>query len=204
MKKTISFTIGIILVIALTVFGISYLLSLHKVSFSLKNNTTSVTIYRSNKQKIKQITSGNHIFLTKGNYYAIPEGSNISKNQIDFSVTNKDMIVSINPDFSTDYLNSLLPKEEPAVRAAITAKYPSVFASYTLAKETLYKQADWFGALLEPKVSDPRDQRDPYHIVLQKQNSTWQVIRRPEYILTSADYKDVPIDVLRAINLIVE
>ncbi len=101
-------------------------------------------------------------------------------------------------------MNSLLLNEKPAISNAIATKYPSVFTEYALTHQTLYKKGEWAGGLLEPKVQDKREQKDPYRIVLRKQNDTWEVIRRPEYILTSSKYKDVPTDVLDAINLITE
>lgn len=204
MKKKIFISIGILVTIAVVALGVSYLLSLHKVSFTLSKYVTGATIYKEDKQKVKQITSASHIMLTDGNYYVVPEGDHIATDKIDFTVDKKDKTVSIDPPYSKSYLEALLQKEQPAINEAVHTKYPSLIDGYTLTRGQLYKQGEWFGGLLEPKVSDLREQKDPYRIVLHKQNGTWEVIRRPEYILTSSRYEEVPIDILRAINLIVE
>lgn len=200
MKKTILITIGVILIIALSAFGTSYLLSHHKVSFVLQNGTTSATIYQSDKKKAGQVTPNGHLLLKKGDYYAIPDGSNIATTPVNFTVMERDLTVTINPDYSEAYLNTLLVGETPAITAAITTKYPSILATYTLDQSTLYKRGDWYGGLLLPKVKDIREQEDFYRIVLHKENDKWQVIRRPEYILTASQFTSVPTDILSAIN----
>jgi hypothetical protein len=204
MKKKLLIGFGSIIGIVLIALGTSYLLSLHKVSFVFQNSAASATIYSSDKQKLRQITPNGSLLLREGTYYAIPDGDDLSKAPINFTVKDEDVTVTIDPAYSKAYLNELLIKEKSAISAAITAKYPSIFSNYTLTRETLYERGDWAGGLLEPKVSDVRDERDPYRVVLHKEDSTWKVIRRPEYILTSSKYEDVPVDVLRAINSIVE
>lgn len=203
MKKKILISLGILVIIALVVFGVSYLISLRKASFVLHDDITRATIYRKDKQKVKDISSDSSMFLRKGTYYIIPEGENFSKDPINFTVNNKDVTVEVNPSYTNEYLSELLKDEQPAIMTAITEKYPSLITGYTLNRGTLYKKGEWFGGLLQPKVTDPRDQRDPYRIVLHKNGDEWEVVRRPEYILTSSRYKEVPIDVLRAVNLIV-
>lgn len=204
MKKKLFIGIGSIIAVIMIAAGTSYLLSLHKISFTLQNGVTGATIYRSNKQEVLRISSNGNILLKNGDYYLIPEGPNLSRDPIIFKVADKDMAVSVNPPYSKEYLNGLLDKEKPAVIAAITGKYPSVFTNYTLTRGALYRKGEWFGGLLKPNISDRREQKDPYRIVLQKKDGRWEVIRRPEYVLTSSKYKEVPVDILRTVNLTVE
>jgi uncharacterized protein YpmB len=204
MKKKLLIGFGSIISILLIALGTSYLLSFHKVSFEFQNDVTSATIYDSDKQELRRIDPNGSMFLKKGKYYAIPQGNSLSNDSINFTVEDKDMTVMIDPAYSKEYLKDLLTKEKSAIATAISAKYPSIFSQYTLTHETLYRRGDWSGGLLEPKVSDERDERDSYRVVLYKEDKTWKVVRRPEYILTSSKYEDVPVDVLRAINSIIE
>ncbi len=204
MKKKLFIGLGFIVAIVLVAFGTNYLLSFHKVSFAFQNDVASATIYGSDKQELRRVEPNGSMLLKKGKYYAIPEGNNLSKDPINFTVEDKDKTITIDPAYSKEYLKELLTKEKSVISAAITAKYPSVFSKYTLTHETLYGRGDWSGGLLEPIVSDVRDQRDPYRIVLHKENGDWKVVRRPEYVLTSSKYETVPVDVLRAINSIIE
>ncbi len=205
MKKRLYISSAIIIIVLALLVSANFLLSFHKITFSLANDVTSATIYRSNKQKIKDITTKDTTaFLKNGSYYLIPKGTNISQDAINFSVKKGSKTIAVNPSYSKEYLADLLKKEEAPIETALTTKYPSVLAEYTLKQGNLYQHGDWFGGLLAPVVDDARDQKDPYRVVLHKQNGTWQVVRRPEYILTSAQYTNVPIGILRAINLLVE
>ena len=113
------------------------------------------------------------------------------------------MTISVNPSYTDESLSKTLEVEQGAIESAIAAKYPDVYNNYTLRQGVLYEQGQWFGGLLKPKVVDTRDQKDPYRIVLHKKDTSWEVIRRPEYILTSSRYQEVPVEVLREINAIV-
>lgn len=203
MKKRMYISIGAIIAVLAAVLGASYLLSFHKVSLTLQKEVNGVTIYRSDKQKVKHLTADGNILLQAGKYHLVPEGNDISQDAIDFTVNNSDMIISVDPSYTKKHLSDLLEQEKSAIGAAIALRYPSIITGYSLKQETLYKKGEWFGALLAPIVSDPRDQKDPYRIVLHKKDGTWEVIRRPEYILTSSKYPDVPSDILRAINKLI-
>lgn len=187
--------------VMLVVIGVSYWNSLHRVSFTLEN-TSSITIFNSEGKELNRLSSNSDIRLQSGDYYVIPEGEDISNDKISFSVKDEDKTVNINPPFSDEYLNNLIEDEIKDIQQAISSRYTEVFKSYSLNKGTLYQRGDWFGGLLSPNVSSSR-QRDPYRIVLHKKDGEWQVVRRPEYILTASRYSEVPIEVLRQINRIV-
>lgn len=204
MKKKIIISIGILILAALAIFGANYLLSFHKVLFALENDTASITIYNSDDKEVGKLSSNSDISLQAGEYYIIPGGENIATDKIAFTVNKDDTNVIINPPYTKEYLESVLKGEKLAIEAAITTKYPSLISEYTIKHGTLYERGDWFGGLLAPKVSDIRDERDAYRIVLHKKDTSWEVIRRPEYTLSSSRYKEVPITILRAVNAIVE
>ena len=204
MKKKLYISIGMIILGLGIILGANYLLSLHKVTFTLDSNVTSAAIYRVDSHKIKDIKTNTTILLQAGKYYLIPEGKNINEDKIGFTVNKGDMTVSINPDYTKEYLNTLLKTEKPLVEAVVASKYPTLIGNYTFQQETLYKRGEWFGALLAPKVDDARDQLSPYRIILYKKDGKWEVLRRPEYVLNSSKYTNVPIEVLRAINKLVQ
>lgn len=192
-----------IIAVLVLVAGASFLISFHKVSLTLQKEVTGATLYRADKQKIKHFTANNTILLQSGKYYIIPEGDHVSQEAINLTVSSNDMTIDIDPYYTKEYLNDLFTQEKLSIRAAITSKYPLIITGYSLEQETLYKKGEWFGALLVPHISDPRDQRDSYRIVLHKKNGNWEVIRRPEYVLTSSKYPDIPTDILRSINKLV-
>lgn len=203
MKKRFLLITIVFMILLLAGFGIHYLLSLRKVSFVFEGGTEKITIYNSDKKNVKELSSNSHTFLREGSYYFVPYGANLSSDTIEFSVSNSDKTIVVHPSFTDEYLADELQKEIGAIETSISLKYPSLYNNYTLSQGALYKQGDWFGGLLKPKVSDIRDEKDPYRIILHKKDGGWQVIRRPEYILSASRYEEVPLDVLRAINSIV-
>lgn len=202
MKKLLP-TVTIFVIITVIITGVFYLLSLRKVTFDIQSNVNNVIIYNSNDNEVNRISSSGDISLREGDYYVISEGEHLDTGKIHFTVEKNNKTVTINPSYSEGHLNDLLGNEIKDIEAAISSRYPSLISEYTLERGSLYRHGDWFGGLLAPKVSDIRQQRDPYRVVLHKKDSEWQVIRRPEYILTSSRHSEVPIGVLRQINQIV-
>ncbi len=203
MKKRFFLTIIALLILLFAGLGVHYLLSLRKVTLNLDEQTDEVTVYTSRDKVVKQLSSDGRLLLKEGEYYVIPTGANIAPDKISFSVTNQDMTIDIQPAYTKDFLANLLKNEVSAIEAAIVKKYPSALKDYTLAQGSLYARGEWYGALLKPKIRDIREQKDPYRIILHKNDGMWEVVRRPEYSLSSSRYSEVPIDILRKVNAIV-
>lgn len=212
MKKTIITTSIIIVVIIAAVFGYQYISSFYKVSVALHKGVEGATLYKVNPDdghvdpdelsgtELEKISGNKTVSLQKGEYYLVASGPNLSKDPIHFSVINKPVAVEVDPDYSSEFLAQQLAVEAPAITSAMIAQYPLISSDYTVTNGTLYQKGTWYGALLTKKVSDPRDQQDYYRVVMHKENEKWKVINKPELILTTTDFKDVPIEVLRAIN----
>lgn len=210
MKKFIIISIIVILLAGATIAALVYFNSFQKVSIVLGEGVTSAHLHKVDPEKghsheivgddLQELTASGELSLQNGSYFIIPEGDKISKEEIGFTVNGSPLTVEVKPGYSEEYLSSVLKTEEPTITTAITERFPAEAQNYTVTKGTLYEKADWYGALLVRKVSDPRDQRDYYRIVLHKQNDVWQVVNTPQLVLTSAEFKDVPVDVLRAIN----
>lgn len=204
MKKQLIITSLALLTLLGVGLGIHYLLSLHKVTFTIDKEVEEIVIYNAGDKDIKRLSSDDKVLLRAGKYYAVPAGENIVTDKIQFSVEDKDVAVDIQPPYTSEFLADILKDEAEAIRTAVVKKYPSALNEYSLVQESLYKRGEWFGGLLAPKVNNVRDKRDPYRIVLHKKDGSWNVIRRPEYILTSSRYNEVPIEVLRQINTLIQ
>lgn len=203
MKRKLVIIIGVSLTIALLVYGITYALSLRKVTITLEGRTESVTIHDEGDRELKYLSESGSLRLQEGDYYAMPSGEGLTTDKIGFTVTDQGAAITIDPPLTKEFLEDALAGEESAIEAAIASKYPDLYPLYTIESGTLYHHGEWYGGLLAPKVSDRRDRRDPYRIVLHKKDGNWEVVRRPEYVLTSSRYGEVPIDILRHINQLV-
>jgi len=204
MKKRLIISVSIIMAAALAMTGVNYLLSLHKVTFTLNQEVTAISVYNSKEKRVGRLASSGEISLQEGEYYAVPEGERLATDKITFTIEKSDKAITVNPPYEREYLDEAVKRELPAIDAAITAKYPSLISGYTLKSGTLYGRGEWFGGLLAPKVPSPRSLKDPYRIVLHKKDGSWEVIRRPEYVLTSSRYNEVPVEILRQINTLTE
>lgn len=203
MKKNMIVPIIGFIIILCAGLGVHYLLSLRKVTLVIQKGTDSITLYTSKNKTLKELSATGSIQLQEGTYYIIPKGKNIDDSKFFFNVENTEKTITVQPAYTTSFLASLLPNEIDEIKDAILKKYPNTFTSYTLSQGSLYGRGEWYGGLLKPVVSDNREQKDPYRVVLHKEKDTWNVVRRPEYTLNASRYKDVPIEILRKINAIV-
>lgn len=97
-------------------------------------------------------------------------------------------------------LQEKLATESPTIIGVLTTKYPKIATDYTIINSKLYKEGEWFGALLQYKGVDTLN-RDTLRVLMQKKEGEW-ILRTepPEIILSAKKYKDVPKDILKAIN----
>lgn len=199
MKNRIILIIVIVLVIVGAVLGYLYFRSFHKVNIAFSPDMSATTIFTEKGEEIKKLSSSGEISLQSGNYYTVPDGQKISKEKITFSIKDDNQTVSIDPDYSAEYLAVSLVNERDTIATTAKAAFPLIAQSYTIEQGTLYHHGEWFGALLT-KNGDPRDQPDYYRIALHKENGTWKVIGTPVLVMTKADFKEIPANILKAIN----
>lgn len=212
MKKLVILLTITALVAAATIGGLMYINSFHKVTVTLGDDVSAALIYKVNPEEghnhevhgdeLQKITASGDLSLQNGSYFIIPEGDKVAKDEISFSVKDEDTTVSVAPGYSREYLDELAKTEKAAIEVAIISAYPSQMQVRTIEKGILYQKGEWYGALLvsnEPNL-DLRSQTDYYRIVLNKVNGSWKVVNAPQLILTSAEFKDVPEDILRELN----
>lgn len=212
MKKFIIISVIIVAIIAAAVAGLLYFNSFHKVSVTLSDDVTSATLYKIQPQdsenhqvtgtELQKINAAAELSLQNGDYYFVPDGDKISKTAIYFTVNDEPVSVQLHPGYSNEYLAELLKQEEPAIKRTVQTRFPSDMQNYQLQNGALYEKGDWYGALLVSTISDPnrRSQQDYYRIILHKSEGVWHVTNIPQLVLTSAEFKDVPADILRDVN----
>lgn len=205
MKKNLIIS-GIVILLFTTAFAaVHYYFSFHEVTISLADDVKQATVFHSGKKTEPQtIASTTTLRLQDGSYSVVPKGDHVVTDDIPFTVKGKDETITIDPDFTSAYLSELLAGGLPSITTAMKAELQPVINQYDVAKPSLYSKGEWFGALLEKRVSDPRNQQDYYRVVMKKQGSTWKLVQHPELILTSTDFPGVPSDILRKINALTQ
>lgn len=208
-KNTILFIITGIVAIALIGGGFAYryYASFKNVTITVKNPEVTADIYRRDPDaeesdydvKIDSVKGTKTLSLQPDKYYAVPREEKFNPQQVSFEVVDKDLNVTVNPGFSTAYLDSLLKKELPAINAAITSTYQSVLAGFTVNKGKLYEDGSWYGTTLVQNVSGG-EYGDVYRAVLHKKDGAWQFAATPEIILTAPAHRDIPQAILFDLN----
>lgn len=149
---------------------------------------------------IQNITPNTPMKLKKGTYTLTTGGDGFAATAKELTIDTSHT-VPVNFSLATARLQALLAKEKDAIDRTITDTYPTLPTLYTIHHEALYGKGDIYGATLR-FIDTASDQRDTLHILLQKQHSTWQVRSTPPVpVLSAPHYPDIPIDILRAINL---
>lgn len=97
-------------------------------------------------------------------------------------------------------LEEKLKYELENIIGILTSKYPKIATDYTVINTKLYKDGQWFSALLQYRGGDTIN-RDTLRVLMQKKDSTWIVrTEPPEISLSVKKYPDVPKDILKSIN----
>lgn len=204
---------GAILLVA--IFGISAVLrhfnSFQKLTVSYKSDVSSVELYqgvnqngnfRATGQKLQTVASGETYKLKKGLYILRPSGEKIDTSDVAVTLDTIPVEKTISPNFSTEYLKTLLGDEEASIQAAILLSNPSLSVLYKINPGTLYKHGEWYGTTLSYKGPDSLS-RDTLRLVAHKTGGSWTVATNPPQISLSAkNHPSVPRDVLVAVNAI--
>lgn len=210
-KKYLTLTIIAATVIIATVVAIvlfNYYASFKKVTIDIQKQNLSVDIFKRDPTTDENSNADTHVAtiqssqilsLQAGKYYAVPKNDDYSNSQIGFVVADKDMTVTINPDYSDTFLSELLEKELPAITRAITTKYDLNKLGFTLNNGHLYEQGEWYATTLMQEAG-PRVNGDVYRTILHKKSDKWEVVAAPQLILTAPENKGIPNAILEAIN----
>lgn len=207
MKKNILISSIIIVIAIISLITYQYFSSFKEVSFSIKQTGLTVDVFKINKdnnQKINSFSSDTKLSLQNGDYYYIANGEKFDSTHHLFILTNSIKTITIDPDYSSAYLASVLTAENTAIQAVIESAYPTAIKQYDIFSSQLFQKGEWYGGLLKYRTSDPNDVKDPYRIVMHFENNKWVIIHYPEIVVTKTNDPTVPVEVLNAVNALLD
>lgn len=199
-KIIILSVLGFAVIAGLTMWH--YLVSFHSITLNVKGEVTSIVykvIDNKDQSSLKTIKSTVAMSLQNGQYCVKPTDTKYDTSAICFTVQNKDMSITIDPDYSANYLEQLLITQIDQINSVITTKYGPIIDSYTLIGGVLYGKGEWYGTTLTEKVA-PSDRGDIYRVLLEKKGNSWVIIAYPQIVLSKFDYPQVPFTVLSDVN----
>ncbi|MEO5948773.1 MAG: hypothetical protein ABIP74_00005 [Candidatus Saccharimonas sp.] len=142
--------------------------------------------------------SGDTVRLTNGQQYVVQyvatDGFASGAVTID-----KDTNISIDPDFSESKYATLITQELPAVRAAITQRYPNVTGLFTIDHGAMRGKGIWFVAQLTYSGEYSLNS-DNLRVLLKSEGGQWKLVTQPDIILTTFNYPRLPLSVLSWAN----
>lgn len=195
----------VLIVATIGFFAATEFLSYHSVSFTLDPSVTSVSIHPGGDSdeamaSIKTITPNDtSTSLKEGEYYYLATGDDISVTQVPFSVTG-DLTITVKPYYSLKKLNELAASESRSISAALAQKYPTTIKGFETNNLSLFQRGDWAGVVLSPVGMDVNNPEGYYRAVLHKVGGQWQVVGKPQLVLTLDNTPGVSRELLTSVN----
>jgi len=204
MSKKQLITIITILVIAIIGLAVVFYLNTFKVvRFDIKHDDITIDVYSgstNNNQKIGSLDASGELKLQAGDYTVVPSGDKYNNAPISFTVKNTDTTITINPEYSQAYRDAILKAEMDAINKVISDTYPSVINGFDINPGYVYENGTWYATTLKQDIGHPTEVSDVYRTVLKKEDGKWVIKAKPALVLSSKDYPQIPIDILRDIN----
>jgi hypothetical protein len=199
--KKLFIIIGIVFVLGIIAWAvIADQVQYRSVAFDLKGDGYTVEVYKQDSaDAISRVTKTSNQRFKEGEYYYKVVGDKLDDRKVTFTITTSGKDITVDPDYSPDYLARLASEAETDIQAILRNKYGSILDNYDSSTFRLYKKGEWGGGYLV-QIVDPRQAPDIYRYVVHKQGDTWSLTAPPELSIGASKYPDIPIDVLRAIN----
>lgn len=201
-KKQLLIVISLLTVVVVGALLIRYYTSFHSVDINLSDDLREVSVNlvtNEDSTLLQKITEDKIIKLQEGEYSIIPVGDKFSDKPIGFSVPATSSL-SVNPDFSEDYLSEKASGEISKVETTLSKAFPEQLSKFAINNYQLLKRGQWMGVVLTPNQFEFQNPEGVHRTLLKKDNDSWLVVEYPEPILTIYTTPDVPVDVLTQVN----
>ena len=187
-------------------------LSYRNVRFNLSSDTKSIAVYSvgyyetqseegdlDGQDSLGKLQSSGTLRLKTGDYYVVPSGDRTSSEAIKIQLKDDTESIDIKPYYSEDYLASAFSDQIADINSVISDKYSSIISNYTIDEGKFYHYGDWYGTTL---YNEPTREggSDTYGVILHKVDGAWQIAATPEMVFRYSDHKDVPADIIDAVN----
>lgn len=203
-RRLVIIVLALPLVLTVGIFIVVHLLSFRSLNIELGEGV-SATIYitkDSNSKEIKKISTSTNIPVQDGTYIISPEGDKIDTSDTRVEIKGKDVSVSIDPSYSSIYLNELLQNEKESINSAIVEQIPEASSGYLINTGTLVDKGEWYVTTFTKRVEYSDMSSDVYRTILKKNTNTWTVVTRPTLTISYSSAKEVPKSIVDKANLL--
>lgn len=202
MNKKIVFTISaLIIFIIIAVFTFQRTVS-SNVEFVLADHVDQVRILSTENDEefvVGTLSSSGNLTLRHGFYEIVASGNRVISSSIFIEVP-EDTVVTVDPDYSRQYLEEILEAERSDIAHTIENELGEKLDGYTVAEGELLSRGNWYTSVIYENIVDTRQEPDAYRILLEKKDSKWQLVAGPKIVLTIYDYPELPLSILTSAN----
>lgn len=150
---------------------------------------------------LSDITGGTTLSLKDGYYCAVPKDERYVADATCFAVFKQDKDVTLTPAYSAAYLATLLTEaEQNQIQSLLENTYGAILDGFDSAGGSLVVNENWYVGALTQKTKSRSEQGDTYRFILHKVGDAWQVAAKPQLVISSPDFPDVPKTVVEAAN----
>jgi len=172
-----------------------------RVQVEFVGSVRGVVILNSVGDEVVRVDENRAVWLRRGEYRIRAASGDYAVLGESFWVEEW-MDLNVDVVFSSRRLDELLTSDVArSLEERIWEKYPEQRGDFVVVERRLFLRGDWYGVVLEESgISD--DMATRFRVVMNRQDGVWRVVGDPEVILTVATHPDVPISVLREVNLL--
>ena len=206
-KKFIALSILTLLVLAGGIVGYNYLQSTYVVTVNYEHATDLKVIDISERQEggeDKQLTtvanSGDKLRLAKDTSVIITYKGTDGYADGFVAPAPTEPVVTIAPDYSDAKNKAVAEEIRGDIQSAILAKYPTTKKYFSIGDCNLRDKATWCTVILNFTGSREDLDGDDLRILLHNTDNGWQLATKPDIILTTANYSNVPEAILSWAN----
>lgn len=168
------------------------------VSIYKKSGKGDTPIYKQGSKPLFSLDSSRKVRIKQGLYVSVlRDPDNIYQKPVALmKIDPGASVVTIDQNYSSKKLTSLLPETLPQVESALFSVYPPSSTSYSVSKAALYQKGGWCGLL----ISSNRPDKDTVRLVYHRSNGIWSLVAGPNITLGKPSYPGVPGAVLEGVD----
>lgn len=210
MKRKAFATVFLLFLFIIAIFLIYNYLNLKEftVQYSGELEPYKISIEKLNKDNTKTtlqnkiVKINTPIKLKKGEYIINFKGSDYASQFINLDLSQNNQVIILEPEYTDSKLSSLLPEEEENIKNVVKQRFLRNKSEYQISNMRLFILGNWAGVKIEKTSSDEQEYyQDVFRLVLKKENNQWLIVNeKPELIINSISYPEIPKSILKEIN----
>lgn len=198
-KKTIILTVTGLLLASMGliwyIFGREY--QNLTLTYTSINNAQVYIASNDTPEKKHIVKSGEGKYLKKGLYtVTVDGGTDIQKRNTLVELSDTPAQVQIPVTLTRKKLTDISLSEGAAIKAAVLNSVDGIDGSYSIDSIEAQKDGTW--AVVRLKSIQEHSNSDDLVMISQKNNENWKIIAPPAITISSAEYPEIPFEVVRA------